>query len=262
MKAEAGGQAAPQAHAQAGRPDDRRPGPDRGRAGRHRRSHRRPTEPSPTPGTREPSAAAAPRARVDRRVRDVGRHRGGAAWRSVSAAPGRRTAGQTARSARVMRGDVVGPNGKVARQRLPGLHRLDARVRVASLSTLWLWIDTPEGQYKYAADAALTPPRRPRRTTGRPRTSSRAGTACRASPATARHTDAPRRDDRDRAGVLGRRDALRDQRLHGRILSRTLAVREQPWAPDVVSLDVVHPRAGSEAVKGVGPGKHLGRSER
>ncbi len=54
-----------------------------------------------------------------------------------------------------MRGDVVGPDGDVI-----GSVYLDFTGWMdgshGSLTTLWLWVDTPAGQYRYAADATLT----------------------------------------------------------------------------------------------------------
>ena len=54
-----------------------------------------------------------------------------------------------------MRGDVVGPDGDVI-----GSIYLDFTGWMdgshGSLKTLWLWVDTSAGQYRYAADATLT----------------------------------------------------------------------------------------------------------
>jgi hypothetical protein len=54
-----------------------------------------------------------------------------------------------------MRGDVVGPNGDaIGSVYLDFTGWMDGSH--GSLTTLWLWVDTPAGQYRYTADATLT----------------------------------------------------------------------------------------------------------
>jgi RNA polymerase sigma-70 factor, ECF subfamily len=112
-----------------------------------------PTDPSPSPGPPSPPPPPPP---APAWTGAFGTSAGiGAAHLALVSAPrvvgppANRTFGES------MRGDVIGPNGKVL-----GSVSLDLTGWMngsrGALSTVLLWIDTPQGQYKYAADAALT----------------------------------------------------------------------------------------------------------
>ena len=95
-----------------------------------------------------------------------------------------------------------------------------------SMSSLWLWIDTPEGQYKYAAAGNLRAATQA--DDGSTTYVFEGGFSLSSVPATLDTAGPARRDHLHLARVLGRRVALRDQRLHGRILSQNTPTHEQP----------------------------------
>ena len=86
-----------------------------------------------------------------------------------------------------------------------------------SLSSLWLWIDTPEGTYRYAAGGNLKAATQA--DDGSTTYVFSGGYQPLERARDARHTGPARRDHLHLAWVLGRWVAVRDQRLHGRILS-------------------------------------------
>ena len=221
---EAAGQAPPRAPSQARWADAGRGGSPPGPCpSRRRPSRRRPAEPSPTP--RAASPAPPPGARVDA----VRSRRPVASRRRDLALVSQRVTGQRATkcsSARSCAGTWRTRTATSVGTRVPRLRRLDRWARAGSLSSLWLWIDTPRGStstrrrgnlraateaddgsttYVFGGEFSLS--RRPRH---------------------ARFTGPARRDHLDLAGVLGRRLAVRDQRLHGRILSQNTPAHEQP----------------------------------
>ena len=201
------------------------PGPDRNR--RSRRDTDRltvPDRPEPHPRARDASAASASGTRVVRGVHDVGGPRGGEPPARLAARDR-----STQRSAALRRGRAGRSGGQARRYRrhgLPRLRRLDRwrqRLDVQPLA-----VDRHPRGAVYSTRRGATSRRRPRRTTARPRTSSRADSALSSVPAHARLAGPARRDHLDLAGVLGRWVALRDQRLHGRILSQNTPAHEQP----------------------------------
>ncbi|MGH2595213.1 MAG: RNA polymerase sigma factor [Actinomycetota bacterium] len=116
-------------------------------------------DPSPSPSGSETPPPSPPPAPTWTGAFDTSAGVGAAHLALISAPrvigpPDNRSFGET------MSGDVVGPNGKVI-----GSVSLDFTGWMdgsrGSLSTLWLWIDTPKGQYRYTADAALTSPGTP-----------------------------------------------------------------------------------------------------
>jgi RNA polymerase sigma-70 factor (ECF subfamily) len=110
-----------------------------------------PTEPSPTPGPESPAPPPPAPAWTGAFSTSGGISAADLALVSdprVIGPPDDRTFGES------MRGDVVGPNGEVI-----GSVSLDFSGWLdgsrGAFTTLWLWVDTPGGQYRYLADATL-----------------------------------------------------------------------------------------------------------
>ncbi len=182
-----------------------------------------PTDPSPTPGPVTPR----PRRRHPRGPAAFTTS-GGLTATSLSQIS-QRVTGQHSDQllfGEVMQGALVDKHGDAV-----GTVYLDFGGSIAggsgSLSSLWLWIDTPEGQYKYAAAGTLVAATQADDGSTKYVFRGRI-TACRASPMTLDYAGPARRDHLDLARVLGRRVALRDHRLHGRILSQNTPAHEQP----------------------------------
>ena len=124
-----------------------------------------------------------------------------------------------------MQGALVDKHGKTV-----GTVYLDFGGSIAgangSLSSLWLWIDTPEGQYKYAAAGNLRAATQA--DDGSTTYVFSGGFSLSSVPAT---LDTPVPHDGTISislGFWGDGYAVRDQRLHGRILSQNTPAHEQP----------------------------------